>query len=75
MTETERKALTGDQAALEQLAKGCSLSEWSVDAGGALFIQPSTSALLPGTRLWAVPAISILVTSMGPRLTHYSCAR
>ncbi len=27
MTETERKALTGDQAALEQLAKGYSLSE------------------------------------------------
>jgi hypothetical protein len=27
MTEIERKALTGDQAALEQLAKGCSLSK------------------------------------------------
>jgi hypothetical protein len=27
MTETERKALTGDQAALEHLVKGCSLSE------------------------------------------------
>jgi hypothetical protein len=27
MTETERKALTGDQAALEHLVKSCSLSE------------------------------------------------
>jgi hypothetical protein len=27
MTETERKALTGDQVALEQLTKGSSLSE------------------------------------------------